>query len=388
MPAVETMNAVKIGWSEAEDLQTAVAEVERQIAQPDAELVIFFSTTRHDPDALAAAMADRFQGITAGCTTAGEIGPVGYRRHSLVAASIGPGPIRIHSYPIPQVSSLNLEMLADCRRRFDRDRAYPVASPAEDCLGMLLVDGLCLKEEHLVAALYSQFQPMSIVGGSAGDDFQFRQTKVFTEGRAIPDGAVFLVFEMGGVPFQTFRLQDFAPISDYMVITAADGEQRLIREIDGEPATEVYQRLVGVPVEQMTLDLFAAHSLLVQVGGEEYIRSVRSIEPDGSLRLHSAIDEGVVVRMGRSDDTLVSLARFLQDGSDQVNRTSLAVCFDCMHRRIELTRQGNLERAGRILGRVPVIGFSSYGEVVDSIHVNQTMTGVLFGGERTPRKLE
>jgi hypothetical protein len=374
-----TMNRVMIGSSRATNTDQAVADLARQIAQPDTELVLFFSSVQHQPEVLARAMADRFPGNTVGCTTAGEIGPAGYARQSIVAMSLGPGPIHVHPYPMESVSALDLQAVTAARRRFDQDRVYPEFDLVEDCFGMLLIDGLCLKEEHIVASLYRHFQPMPIVGGSAGDDLQYERTSVFTDGRALDNAGVFLVFEMGGVPFQTFRLQDFAPISDYMVITAADGEMRLIREIDGEPATHVYARLVGVPPEQMTRELFASHSLLVQIGGEEYIRSVRSLGPDGSLFLHSAIDEGVVVRLGRSDDTMVSLNRFLPPGSDRISATSLLVSFDCMHRRIELTRQGSLDRAGGLLGQMPTIGFSTYGEVVDSIHVNQTMTGVAFG---------
>ncbi len=293
MPVTATMNAVKTGWSAAADLRTAVAELAGQIAQPDPEFVLFFSSTRHDPDLLAQAMHERFPGTTVGCTTAGELGPAGYTRHTLVGVSLGQGPIRVHRFPIESISTLDLESIARHRRRFDEQRFHPKASLLEDCLGMLLVDGLCLQEEHLVAGLYRQFNPMPIVGGSAGDDFAFRQTQVFEAGRVIRNGAVFLVFEMAGVPFQTFRLQDFAPVSEPMVITQADAARRLIQEIDGEPATDVYSRLVGVPIDQITPELFASHSLLVQVGGEEYIRSVRSIGADRSLCLHSAIDEGV-----------------------------------------------------------------------------------------------
>jgi hypothetical protein len=379
MPATATMNAVKIGTSNAGDPVTAAAELAEQVAQPGAELVLYFSTARHDPDLLARAMSERFPGISVGCTTAGEIGPQGYVRETIVALGLGEGPIRVHRFPIESVSSLDLEAVAACRQRFEEIRAYPGGRPADDCFGMLLIDGLSLREEHLVASLYSHFQPMPIVGGSAGDDFRFRETQVFSDARAIRNGAVFLVFEMGGVPFQTFRLQDFAPISDSMVITGADSERRRIYEIDGEPATDVYSRLVGVPPDQMTHEMFASHSFMVQLRGEEYIRSVRSIESDGSLCLYSAIDQGVVVRMGRSDDTLVGLSRFLEPGAPRAAGTQLAVCFDCIHRRIELTKQGGLARAAEILGQMPTIGFSTYGEIADSIHVNQTMTGVLLG---------
>jgi len=37
---------------------------------------------------------------------------------------------------------------------------------------------------------------------------------------------------------------------------------------------------------------------------------------------------------------------------------------------------------------MPAIGFSTYGEIADSIHVNQTMTGVLLGREEGIREGE
>jgi hypothetical protein len=381
--ATTSMNPVRIGVSQASDVQRAVSELADQISQPAAELVLFFVTSRHDPDRLAAAMARAFPGITAGCTTAGEIGPEGYTSNSLVGVSFGPGPVRVHCFPFASISSLDLESVAQCHRLFDDRRVYPEAGLETDCLGILLADGLSMGEEHLIAALSSRFQQMSIVGGSAGDDHELRRTWVFHDGHPILNGAVFLVLELGGVPFETFRLQDFVPVSDHLVITAADAERRLVNEIECEPAISMYERAVGIPAEQLTPELIASHSLMVQLGGEEYVRSVRCIEPDGSLLLHSAIDEGVVFRFGRSDDTMASLASLLRPGSRAVAETTLAICFDCIHRRLQLIHQGHLSLAGDILGRVPSVGFSTYGEIIQSVHVNQTMTGVLFGWRAT-----
>jgi hypothetical protein len=378
------MNDVRIGCSQATDLDEAVAELSAQISQPDPELVLCFSTTAHDPERLTAAMAARFPGVTAGCTTGGEIGPLGYTRQSVVGVSLGAGPIRVHRFPFPSISPLDLETVTACRRSFESRRVYPGADLERDCLGMLLVDGLSQCEEHLIAALSTRF-PMSIIGGSAGDDGALTRTWVFADGAPLPNGAVLLVFEMGGVPFTTFRLQDFEPVSDHLVITAADARRRIVHEIECEPATSVYARAIGVPVEHLTPDLIARHSLMVQLGDDEYVRSVRCAAPDGSLHLHSAIDEGVVVRLARAADTLRSLSQFLQPESAAVSSTTLAVCFDCFHRRLQLIDQGCLDRAGEILRRVPSVGFSTYGEIVDSVHVNQTITGVLFGCRDTGR---
>lgn len=378
MTGTLTMNPVKNGLSRHEDEETAVKELAEQIAQPGCELVLFFTSTRYDLDRLGKAIARTFPGVAAGCTTAGEIGCEGYTNDGIVGMSLGPGPIHVHSYCIPKVKSFDPELLQEIRNDFERKRRYRDHG-LEDCCGILLVDGLCLKEENLVAGLHGRFEPMRIIGGSAGDDFVFTETHVFGDGSFFSEGAVFLVCEMGDVPFRTFRLQDFRPITDYMVITEADPDERLVKEIDCEPASDLYSRVLGIPVDELTFDNFASHSLMVTIGGQDYIRSVRSREPEGFLRLHSAIDEGVVVRICRSDDTMVSLKYLLSSSGDAILNTHCNICFDCMHRKIELKRQGSLEDANELLKRIPTIGFTTYGEICDSIHVNQTMTGVLIG---------
>jgi hypothetical protein len=380
MNATMTVNAVKNGISRLDDEVKAVEELAEQIHQHDSELVLFFSSARYDLERLGDAINRTFPDVAAGCTTAGEIGPAGFSSQGIVGMSIGPGPIRVHPYCIPGVRSLDHMLLAKIRNEFEGDRHH-FDHPLDDCLGMLLVDGLCLKEENLVAALHGLFQPMKIIGGSAGDDLAFKSTHVFGNGAFFTDGAVFLVCEMGGVPFHPFRLQDFRPITDYMVITEADPEQRIVKEIDCEPAMDVYSEVLGMKVDEITLDQYASHSLMVTIGGQDYIRSVRCCEPNGTVRLHSAIDEGVVVRICRSDDTLVSLNEMLFPGNPTVKNSDFIICFDCIHRKIELERQGTIERAGDLVKQIPTIGFTTYGEICDSIHVNQTMTGVIVGDQ-------
>ncbi len=372
-------NGVRFGSSTCPDARGAVADLARQVRQPEVEFVLYFASARYDPAALARAAHEAFDGRAVGCTTAGEIGPQGYTQGGIVAVSLGTGPIRVHRFALDGVSALDLAAVETCRRTFDARRRYPLHGLGLDCFAMLLIDGLCLREEHVVAAVHHQFQPMPIVGGSAGDDAAYRRTHVFVDGRAISGGAALLVFELGGVPFRTFRLQDFTPQSEYLVITEAEPESRVVSEIDGFPATQVYARCLGVPPDELTPAHFASHSLMVGIGGEEYIRSVRTVRGDGSLMLHAAIDRGAVVRICRTDDTLAGLTRLLGGIRPGTRAADLLVAFDCMHRRMQLRAQHTVAAAEELLSRVPTIGFTTYGEVVDSLHVNQTMTGVLLG---------
>ena len=51
-------------------------------------------------------------------------------------------------------------------------------------------------------------------------------------------------------------------------------------------------------------------------------------------------------------------------------------------RHLEIDRRGIKEEIGEILTRNNVIGFSTYGEQYNAMHVNQTFTGVAIGTER------
>ena len=70
------------------DPRQAVLELHQAIAQPETSLVIFFCSSDYDLDVLAAEINARFAGVPViGATTAGEIGPAGYRAGSLVGVS-------------------------------------------------------------------------------------------------------------------------------------------------------------------------------------------------------------------------------------------------------------------------------------------------------------
>ena len=80
--------SIKTGHSLASDPRQAVLEMHQAIAQPETALVIFFCSSDYDLDVLAAEINTRFAGIPViGATTAGEIGPAGYRAGSLVGVS-------------------------------------------------------------------------------------------------------------------------------------------------------------------------------------------------------------------------------------------------------------------------------------------------------------
>ena len=75
---------IRTSQSSASDPREAVREFHAGVVQADTVLVVFFCSIEYDLDAIADEMRRLFDGIpVVGCTTAGEIGPNGYRGQSL-----------------------------------------------------------------------------------------------------------------------------------------------------------------------------------------------------------------------------------------------------------------------------------------------------------------
>jgi hypothetical protein len=52
---------------------------------------------------------------------------------------------------------------------------------------------------------------------------------------------------------------------------------------------------------------------------------------------------------------------------------------DCILRRLESEREGIKDQIGRIFTDNNVIGFATYGEQFNAMHLNQTFTGIAIG---------
>lgn len=52
---------------------------------------------------------------------------------------------------------------------------------------------------------------------------------------------------------------------------------------------------------------------------------------------------------------------------------------DCFLRRLEAELTGEVEAVSEFLRHHKVIGFNTYGEQFDGMHINQTFTGVVIG---------
>ncbi|QJE72202.1 FIST domain containing protein [Aerophototrophica crusticola] len=367
--------------TQAADADVAAQDIFEQLGGPDVALVLLFVSTHHDLPALAKALAARFGDVpVVGCTTAGELTPFGYMDGAVTGVAFPKDGFAVAVERIDRVSGFEIGDAKPAARSLlaKAEVASSRLGPGARRIALFLVDGLCVKEELLVSALFDALGDVPLIGGSAGDDLSFKNTYVLHEGEFRQDAALLLML-CTTRPFKVFRNQHFVHTDRKMVVTQADPARRIVTEINAEPAAREYARLVGLEGEPLTPMIFAAHPVVVRTGGEYYVRAIQKVNDDESLTFFCAIDEGIVLTVADGVDIVRSLEDLFDQVSREIGPPDLVLGFDCVFRSLELEQKQLKQSVSRLLGRNNVVGFCTYGEQYNAMHVNQTFTGLAIG---------
>lgn len=330
---------------------------------PDVDLVALLDSVAHCIDT----------NLVIGCTTAGEISGEGYTEGEIVAVGFPEAHFATDCILIPDLREIRPH---DLIGQLIRQRAALAARSQEweNEFAFLMVDGLSTREDELTSALAAGLGPLPLFGGSAGDGTRFSQTRVLWQGKALENAAVLLLVRTD-CRVRVFSLDHLLPSERKMVVTGADPKRRIVREINAEPAAREYARLLGKDPGQLTTFTFAAHPVVVRVGGRHHVRAIQRVDENGDLIFFSAIDEGLVLTLAEPQDMVSHLDRELSRLSEGGKPAAILAC-DCILRRMEALEKQRYGELSKVLRDHRVVGFSTYGEQWNSMHVNQTMTGV------------
>jgi hypothetical protein len=356
-----------------EDARRALVDLQRQAQPGRLSLVVLFVATTGDLDAIAAHASALFPATpVVGCTTAGEISSEGYAEDEIVALGLRDSHFAARVALITGLKALDPTAVAERAVRLRAEIAAATQWTWE--FAFLLIDGLARREDQMLAALRLGIGATPLFGGSAGDGLNFRRTMVLAEGAFRTDAAV-LTLVRSRCPIRVFKIDHMTPTDIKMVVTDADPERRLVREINAEPAAREYARLVGKDPDQLSPFTFAAHPVVVTIGGQHHVRAIQKVEPNGDLTFFSAIDEGLVLTLAEVGD----IARHMEGALAELGRErrpEAIIGCDCILRRLEAEHTQGLRALSRLMAQHRVVGFSTYGEQFHSVHVNQTFTGV------------
>ncbi|MBJ6136796.1 nitric oxide-sensing protein NosP [Marinobacter litoralis] len=378
-PAVRTAS---VSLSEPE---LAAAELSRQLRHGNLGCVLFFCSVEFDLERLGPAIQTAFPSIRVyGCTSAGELTERGYDRGSISALGFDARYFAIDCALINEFDGFTLQnaqsvidgLLNTCREA----RLAPVSG---NTFAITMLDGLSSREELVLTTLNAALGSIPQFGGSAGDDERLAGTHVYFGGRFHRSAATVLLVNTP-LDFRVFSTHHMQELTEKLVVTRACPETRTVFELNAEPAAEVYARTVGVSEDQLDRRVFALQPLGVKVGGNCFVRSVQRVNPDGSLTFYCAVETGIVMTALSRGSLLESVRAQLAASERVVGKPLVTLACDCFLRRLEAELTGQAESVSAFLRDHKVVGFNSYGEQFNGMHINQTFTGVVIGQPEFP----
>ncbi len=344
--------------------------------------VILLVSPEADLPALARTSPSAFGGaIVIGCTTAGEISSDGYSDGEIVAIALPSALFAVEPILIPDLGALHPEALITTLIHARQSLARMHPEWPHDC-AFLMVDGLSIREDELTSALAAGLGPVPLFGGSAGDGTRFERTFILYDGALLQNAAILALLRTQ-CPLRVFNFDHLLPTERRMVVTEADPRHRIVRQINAEPAATEYARILGKDPAQLSPFIFAAHPVVVRIGGKHHVRAIQQVAPNGDLVFFSAIDEGLVLTLAEPQDMVSHLAGELAGLTRGAAPEAIIAC-DCILRRMEAEEKQVTHHISALLRQHNVTGFSTYGEQLNGMHVNQTMTGVAFYRPETP----
>ena len=241
------------------------------------------------------------------------------------------------------------------------------------CSSIIAANGKMIDGESLVRSFEDVMGPnISMFGGMAGDDITFTGTYIFTNNQSTDYGIALLVLNEEKIELHGMAISGWKPMGITRTVTKSEGN--LIYTIDGQPALEIYLRLLGK--EKSSADdqssFFDSIGVHYPFQIERDGREPKMCSPIGydkekkALMCESEVPQGSNFRFSSPPDfeildTIITKANELKSES-HADADALLV-FSCAGRLSTLGPIAKLENEGlQKVWNVPMAGFYTYGE--------------------------
>ncbi len=375
--------AVRVASTSKSDTSRAIETLLDELDAASAKLTLVFYGINHDDQEIARVL-DRVTGArgVAG-TTAGELNCQGFASGSMTGISFhGPG-VRAAVEIIHQLRQLSLVPIVHLPDKLARgiERSSNELDPSRH-LWLFLVDGVSGKEGLLTPFFMQSAPRVGLVGASLGDGGEYVQARLVHHGRVYRDAAAAILLEYDR-PFRTFRHTHVALTERQLEVTKVSQGGRCIEQLDGNLALVSYAEALGLDPSEITQSVIATHPLGYRFRGRPFPVSVVQIHDDGSFRVANSVQYGEKLNILEARDlvgsTRMCLEQMLDEIADDGGDLLGMLLFHCLSRHIEATATGQLDELGDALCQGPICGLNTYGEQFETLHLNHSLTGVLFG---------
>lgn len=365
---------IKTIHSTKNTLEEILNDLSMQANGSSPSLVVFFASSAFNPPQVAEGMQKLFSDANViGCTTAGEIVSGAMLKNSITAMLLPHDIVEDVCIKVATDIKTN-DAIVDAFLQFEEHFGVSMRSlDIEKYAGLVLFDGLSGAEERVLEKM-GDLTDIAFIGGSAGDDLQFKNTTVFAQGKAYTNAAILAVMKLPR-GFDIVKTQSFRNLGKTLVATEVDEARRAVLRFNNKPASMAYAEALGVSVEQAA-NHFMSHPVGLMNGDEPYVRSPQRFD-DTTMIFYCNIKEGMELTILESTDIVADTKKIIDQKCSVPGNVAGIINFHCILRTLELEQKKQTDAYGAIFNTVPTIGFSTYGEAYIG-HINQTSTMLLL----------
>jgi methyl-accepting chemotaxis protein len=368
-------NIVGTGASNKANTQAAAQEAIRMAMAPLSGRVPTFGLMFAGPERdLGAALESAKE--ASGCSrliassTAGEFTERGLS-HGGVAVMLVASEMTCESALAKGLKEDHRKVAAELDERVSKARHAAASKDQRRLTTVLLTDGLVGKGEELVLELQDRAKASQIVGGAAGDEGAFIETRVGCSTDVATNAAAALhVFSEK--PWGIGVGHGLRPTTKPMRVTKATGN--VVHQVNNAPAFEIYKAHAAQRGVKLTPSNASPYMIANELGIHFFDKVSRARAPlsaaaDGSLTCAAAIPEGAMISILDGDpDSMVSAASSAAEEAREHlegGHAAGVLVFDCVCRGMILKEsfQREISAVRSIFGDVPVAGFLTYGEI-------------------------
>lgn len=377
-----------VGHSRAADAGDAGTEAAARAsadAGEDIAVGFAFASSEYDQPALVGAIDDELACPVVGCSTAGEIaGGESYTESVVVLALAGDVDVGVGLAGIADdaYEQLGREAVSGALDDLDRDPLSATLLSRDGAGGWTSVervattlfgDGFFDDEAAILAGVQDVLGGTAVGGAWAGDDWKYEATWTYADGEPSRGTTTATVLD-AGVRTGIGSATGLRPTDQEFTVT--DAADRVVYELDGRPALDVYREAFGDAVD--SFQFLLTRPMGYDLGGDEpsvFVPGPSPFEgdPDTAMHVTGAVEEDWTVSvLDTSVDAVLSGARDAAEGAmadaGHPDDVAAVLVYDCMCRWYHLSDAETRSQEARIVRDVvgedvPVAGFYSYGEV-------------------------
>lgn len=330
--------------------------------------VISYTTSKIDKGFVICTTVENVRKLSMGvsenvviCSTSGEYTTKGYKNGAITGFEYDLNDGEIVEILYPPIKSIG-----------KLKKAYKKVESNKNAFALLLCDGLSGMEEGIITTFYFVHDNFKIIGGSAGDDLNFKETFVYVGNKRVHSVAIFF-----NIKNRTHIIKEniYIPTGTRLLITEADTIDRVVRTFNNRPASTEYARVLGVKESELS-NFFMNNPLGKMYESDIYIASPMKVNADKSITFYCQLAPNSFVQVLKATDPVKEVKKTL---SEVPFKPSFVFAINCILRSLKFDQEGIWRDIDREIIKFcnNTSGFISYGEQFYKNHSNQTMVMLL-----------